>query len=252
MSIVAETLKDEIALQLSKRGRLTEKSWLRWGDKNRLSKSIKSLYLSDSGIAVDKMAVNIGSSPQFSRLYEKDIVESIIDFTLEYPNRKSLDKYFALREKQQKGSRISNKTDAEYEANDFSCLINSLKKELTDKEIVAEMQSLEENPKSYFGKLLINTHCAKDLFSQPVNAQKSIAKKIIQKLTVKKMATKKSSNAKKGGKRVVKSAKLKSHQKKFGQISQTAFDMAYADGQAGKSKGTPKNYFKAATKKVFK
>lgn len=183
MQIITETITDEIALQLSKGKNITEKSWLRWGDKNRLTRSIRALYLSERGIAIDKLATNITREPQFENLEEIDVIERIIEFTYEYPTRKDLNGYLSQRAKEQK-TKVS-KSKQSFKNDDETCLLKSLRKELTDEVIIEEMTDFKEDPKNYFGKLLITTTCKNDLFTQPIEKQKQIANDVLKKLKVK-------------------------------------------------------------------
>ena len=184
MNIISETLTDEIALQLSKGKALTKKSFLRWGDKNRLTRSIESLYLSERGIAIDKLAKNITSEPQFERYEESDVIESIVNFLYDYPNRKALNAYISLRKKEQTSPKIKKQTVLPFAEDDEKCLLKSLRKELTDKEIIDEMTDFSQDPKEYFGKLLVTTTCKKDLFDQTISQQINIAIDILKKLKV--------------------------------------------------------------------
>ncbi len=189
MKILIETITDEIADKLNKGKNITEKSWLRFGDKNRLTRSIKSLYLSERGIAVDKLATEIVREPQFENLEESDVIERIIDFTYDYPTRKDLNAYFSSRAKEQKTKVVKNKDSFKNE--DETCLLKSLKKELSTSEIIEEMTDFEQDPERYFGKLLITTTCKNDIFTQPVPKQKKIARDILKKLNIKPSKVKK-------------------------------------------------------------
>lgn len=184
MQILTETITDEIALQLSKGKSITEKSWLRWGDKNRLTRSIRSLYLSGTGIAIDKLATNITREPQFENLEESDVIERIIEFTYDYPTRNDLNGYLSSRAKEQKSKNSKSKVSA-FKSDDETCLLKSLKKELSTEEIIEEMTDFSHDPKNYFGKLLITTTCKNDLFTQPIAQQKKIASDVLKKLRVK-------------------------------------------------------------------
>lgn len=185
MELITETLNDEIALQLSKGKAITEKSFLRWADKNRLTRSIRSLYLSERGIALDKLATNITREEQFNGYEEQDVIESIIDFMYEHPTRKDLNGYISQRKKEQTTRSRKAKPQGKFRNDDESCLLNSLRKELTDTEIIEEMTEYVEDPKNYFGKLLITTTCKKDFFEQPISEQKKIANDVLKKLKVK-------------------------------------------------------------------
>lgn len=183
MQILTETLTDEIAVQLSNGKNITEKSWIRWGDKNRLTRSIRALYLSERGIAIDKLAKNITSENQFNNLEDTEVIERIIEFTYDYPTRKDLNRYLSTRAKEQK-TKVSKQLSA-FKSEDETCLLKSLKKELSTEEIIEEMTDFRDDPTNYFGKLLITTTCKNDLFTQPVEKQKKIADDVLKKLKVK-------------------------------------------------------------------
>lgn len=189
MKIIIETITDEIALQLSKGKNITAKSWLRWGDKNRLTRSIRALYLGERGIAIDKLATNITREPQFENLEEQDVIERIIEFTYDYPTRRDLNAYLAQRAKEQK-TKVTKQLSAFSKA-DETCILKSLRKELTDDVIIEEMTEFSNDPKNYFGRLLITTTCKNDLFTQPVAKQKQIANDVLKKLKVKPSKAKK-------------------------------------------------------------
>ena len=147
--------------------------------------------MAETGISVDKLAKIITTTPQFENLEQQDVVNEIVDFTVTYPSRKALNSYFSKRAKQQKPKRIVSKPDSPFIKDDNSCLVRSLQKELTNKEIIEEMKDLKQNPNAYFGKLLITHSCKKDLFFQPVAEQKRIASEVIKELSPKKKRVKK-------------------------------------------------------------
>lgn len=190
MKILIETLTDRIAVFLSSGKSITEKSFLRWGDKNRLTRSIRSLYISPLGVAIDKIAKEITNEPQFDSLEESDVIEAIIEFMYEYPNRKRLNAYISERAKQQK-TKVSKSKSTTFKGDDEQWLLKSLRKELTNDEIIEEMQDFEQDPKTYFGKLLVTNTCKNDLFDQPIVEQRKIAKQILLKLKVKPIKAKK-------------------------------------------------------------
>lgn len=78
------------------------------------------------------------------------------------------------------------------------------------------------------------------------------SKTTAKKPTKAKPKVKASPKAAKPKKRVIKSAKLKSHQNKFSSLNDTAFALAYQDGKKGNTLGSSKRYYKEASKDLFK
>lgn len=238
--------------------KLSEDSFNRFGDKNRITKSLRALYLTKKGgYPLDKFVKNY--LQDLRNLAEKDKIELVIDTMVQYDSRAKIDQFF----KSTKPEKYVKPVLKDIDLNKAKpCLVKASLQHMSRQELRVELNDLIKSPSSYFGKLLEVNECKNDLFTVNDKQQIELAKKMLAqldreekpKISVGKqrhlksqskpntpMASKKpmgkAAPKKKSSvtpkKRVIKSAKVKKINKIFAEIPEMIVKKAYEAGKKG-------------------
>lgn len=167
--------------------KFTEQSFNRFGDKNNLTKGLKTLYIdSKKGQSIDKF-VKDSLSDDFSNLDEKQKIELAIETMIKFDNKGEIDRYFKSIE-EQKTKAVKK---APVNINEVKpCLVKASLEKMSRTELRQELKSLMASPRSYFGKLLEVDQCKTDLFTVTEKEQVKIAIAMLNQLDYEEEKTK--------------------------------------------------------------
>lgn len=158
--------------------KISEESFIRFGDKNAITKGVRALYLTKKdGYPLDKFAVNY---LQFLDEYdEKEKIELTIETMIQYDSKKKIDELFKTL-KPEKFVKSVNK-DVDIKAAK-PCLVKASLKQLSREELRFELNELKKSPSAYFGPLLDVNECQVDLFTVNSKQQIELANQMLAQL----------------------------------------------------------------------
>lgn len=158
--------------------KISEESFIRFGDKNAITKGLRALYLTKkNGYPLDKFAVNY---LQFLDEYdEKEKIELTIETMIQYDSKKKIDDLFKTL-KPEKFVKAVNK-DVDIKAAK-PCLVKASLQHMNRRELRAELNQLKKSPSAYFGPLLDVNECKVDLFTVNEKQQIELANQMLAQL----------------------------------------------------------------------
>jgi hypothetical protein len=176
--ILIENINDAVAVI---RPTFAEKSWNRFADPNRMTRSIRANYINKrSRTGLDQVAMSL--QEYAPGLDEKEIIESIIDFAETYPYIKDIKAYLAQRELEQNSGGVGKSSKGVLDGEAVNCFVKDGIDTLGKKEFSEQLEIFEEEPGSYFGSILEVDNCKSTLFNLSVPEQKKLAQLAILKL----------------------------------------------------------------------
>lgn len=158
--------------------KISEESFIRFGDKNAITKGLRALYLTKkNGYPLDKFAVNY---LQFLDEYdEKEKIELTIETMIRFDSKKKIDDFFKTLKPEKIVKAVNKDVDLKTAK---PCLVKASLQHMNRKELRFELNELKKSPSAYFGPLLEVNECKVDLFTVNSKQQIELANQMLAQL----------------------------------------------------------------------
>lgn len=214
--------------------KISEESFIRFGDKNNITNGLRALYLTKkSGYPLDKFAVNYLQI--LDEYDEKEKIELVIETMIQFDSRKKIDDFFKTLKPEKYVKPVEKIVDLEKAK---PCLVKASLKHMNRQELRAELISLKKAPSAYFGALLEVNECKTDLFTLNQKQQFNMANKMLDQLDSDEKQKLSNNSAKNKPKQNM--ANSKREPKKYSVGKQKPMDFGYNDFLKPKKKAKSK------------
>ena len=160
--------------------KISEESFIRFGDKNNITNGLRALYLTKkSGYPLDKFAVNY--LQVLDEYDEKEKMELVIETMIQFDSRKKIDDFFKALKPEKYVKPVNKDVDLK-KTKPCSCLVKASLKKMSREQLRAELNDLIKSPSAYFGALLEVDECKVDLFTVNNKQQIELAKQMLAQL----------------------------------------------------------------------